>query len=135
MDDKLTRKSQEAVSAAVRRATTEGNPHVEPLHLLAALISLEGGTAAPLLRAVGADPAAVLRGAEDQIARLPKAAGTTVSAPDTARPLSLALATAAKRAREMGDEYVSTEHLLVGLAADGGQAADLLRKAGAGRTT
>ena len=129
MNDKLTRKSQEAVSAAVRRATTEGNPHVEPLHLLAALISLEGGTAAPLLRAVGADPAAVLRGAEDQIARLPKAAGTTVSAPDTARPLSLALATAAKRAREMGDEYVSTEHLLVGLAADGGQAADLLRKA------
>ncbi len=132
MDDKLTRKSQEAVSAAVRRATTEGNPHVEPLHLLAALISLEGGTAAPLLRAVGADAAAVLRGAEDQIARLPKAAGTTVSAPDTARPLSLALATAAKRAREMGDEYVSTEHLLVGLAADGGAAADLLRKAGAG---
>ena len=132
MDDKLTRKSQEAVSAAVRRATTEGNPHVEPLHLLAALISLEGGIAAPLLRAVGADPAAVLRSAEDQIARLPKAAGTTVSAPDTARPLSLALATAAKRAREMGDEYVSTEHLLVGLATDGGQAADVLRKAGAG---
>ena len=132
MDDKLTRKSQEAVSAAVRRATTEGNPHVEPLHLLAALVSQEGGTAAPLLRAVGADPAEVLRSTEDLIARLPKAAGSTVSAPDTARPLSLALATAAKRAREMGDEYVSTEHLLVGLAADGGQAADVLRKAGAG---
>ena len=132
MDDKLTRKSQEAVSAAVRRATTEGNPHVEPLHLLTALVSQEGGTAAPLLRAVGADPAAVLRSTEDQIARLPKAAGSTVSAPDTARPLSLALATAAKRAREMGDEYVSTEHLLVGLAADGGQAADVLRQAGAG---
>src|ERR1700735_2483354 len=132
MDDTRTRKSKEAVPAPVRRATTEGNPHVEPLHLLAALISLEGGTAAPLLRAVGADPAAVLRGAKDQIPRLPKAAGTTVTAPDTARPLSLALATAAKPAREMGDEYVSTEHLLVGLAADGGQAADLLRKAGAG---
>jgi len=132
MDDKLTRKSQEAVSDAVRRATTDGNPHVEPLHLLAALVSQEGGTAAPLLRAVGADAAAVLRTTEDQIARLPKAAGSTVSAPDTARPLSLALATAAKRAREMGDEYVSTEHLLVGLAADGGQAADVLRKAGAG---
>jgi ATP-dependent Clp protease ATP-binding subunit ClpB len=101
-------------------------------HLLAALVSQEGGIAAPLLRAAGADPAAVLRSTEDQIARLPKAAGTTVSAPDTARPLSLALATAAKRAREMGDEYVSTEHLLVGLATDGGQAADVLRKAGAG---
>ncbi len=132
MNDKLTRKSQEAVSDAVRRATTDGNPHVEPLHLLAALVSQEGGTAAPLLRAVGADPDAVLRSTQDLIARLPKAAGSTVSAPDTARPLSLALATAAKRAREMGDEYVSTEHLLVGLAADGGQAADVLRKAGAG---
>ena len=61
MDEKLTRKSQEAVSDAVRRATADGNPHVEPLHLLAALVSQEGGIAAPLLRAVGADPAAVLR--------------------------------------------------------------------------
>ena len=87
MDDKLTRKSQEAVSGAVRRATADGNPHVEPLHLLAALIEQEGGTAAPLLRAVGADPAAVLRSTEDQLARLPKAAGTTVSAPETSRPL------------------------------------------------
>jgi ATP-dependent Clp protease ATP-binding subunit ClpB len=132
MDDKLTRKSQEAVSGAVRRATTDGNPHVEPLHLLAALVSQEGGTAAPLLRAVGADPAAVLRSTEDLISRLPKAAGSSVSAPDTSRELLATLATAAKRARELDDEYVSTEHLLVGLAADGGQAADLLRKAGAG---
>ncbi len=132
MDDKLTRKSQEAVSGAVRRATTDGNPAVEPLHLLVTLISQEGGTAAPLLRAVGADPADVLRGAENLITRLPKAAGSAVSAPDTSRALLATLATAAKRARELGDEYVSTEHLLVGLAADGGQAADLLRKAGAG---
>jgi ATP-dependent Clp protease ATP-binding subunit ClpB len=132
MDDKLTRKSQEAVSGAVRRATTDGNPHVEPLHLLAALVSQEGGTAAPLLRAVDADPAAVLRSAETLISRLPKAAGSSVSAPDTSRALLATLATAAKRARELDDEYVSTEHLLVGLAADGGQAADVLRKAGAG---
>jgi ATP-dependent Clp protease ATP-binding subunit ClpB len=132
MDDKLTRKSQEALSAAVRRATTDGNPHVEPLHLLAALISQEGGTAAPLLRAVGADPQAIGTSAETLIARLPKAAGTSVSAPDMARPLLATLATAAKRARELDDEYVSTEHLLVGLATDGGPAADLLRRAGAG---
>jgi len=132
MDDKLTRKSQEAISGAVRRATTDGNPAVEPLHLLATLISQEGGTAAPLLRAVGADPAAVLRSTENLIARLPKAAGSTVSAPDTSRALLAVLATAAKRAKELGDEYVSTEHLLVGLAADGGQAADVLRTAGAG---
>src|SRR5450755_1636903 len=132
MDDKLTRKSQEALSDAVRRATAGGNPHVDPLHLLAALIEQSGGTAAPLLRAIGVDPATVLKGAEDLLARMPQAAGTTVSAPDMSRPLLSALATAAKRARGLDDEYVSTEHLLVGLAADGGQAGALLRAAGAG---
>ena len=131
MDDKLTRKSQEALSASVRRATADGNPQVEPLHLLAALVSQEGGTAAPLLRAVGADPGAVLKRTTDLLARLPKAAGSSVSAPDMTRPMLTTLATAAKHARELGDEYVSTEHLLVGLAADGGQAATVLREAGA----
>ena len=130
MDDKFTRKSQEALADAVRRATAEGNPHVDPLHLLAALIQLSGGTAAPLLRAVGADPDAVLADASDRLAKLPSAAGTTLSAPDMSRPVLAALTTAGKRARELGDEYVSTEHLLVGLAADGGQAAEVLRKAG-----
>jgi ATP-dependent Clp protease ATP-binding subunit ClpB len=132
MDDKLTRKSQEALSEAVKRAAAAGNPNVDGLHLLAALIEQAGGTAAPLLRAVGADPATVLKRAEELLARLPSAAGTTVGAPETSRQLLATLAAAAKRAREMSDEYVSTEHLLVGLAADGGQAAVLLREAGAG---
>jgi ATP-dependent Clp protease ATP-binding subunit ClpB len=132
MDDKFTRKSQEALSDAVRRATADGNPHVDALHLLAALIQQSGGTAAPLLRAVGASPDAVLADAGDRLAKLPTAAGATLSAPDMSRPVLAALTTAAKRARELGDEYVSTEHLLVGLAADGGQAAEVLRKAGAG---
>ncbi len=132
MDEKFTRKSQEALADAVKRATAEGNPHVDPLHLLVALVQQSGGTAAPLLRAVGADPGAVLADAGDQIAKLPSAAGATVSAPDMSRPVLGALTTAAKRAREMGDEYVSTEHLLVGLAADGGRAAEVLRRAGAG---
>jgi ATP-dependent Clp protease ATP-binding subunit ClpB len=132
MDDKLTRKSQEALSDAVRRATAGGNPHVDPLHLLAALIEQNGGTAAPLLRAIGVDPATMLKGAEDLLAKMPRTAGTTVSAPDMSRPLLSALGTAAKRAKGLDDEYVSTEHLLVGLAADGGQAGTLLRDAGAG---
>jgi ATP-dependent Clp protease ATP-binding subunit ClpB len=68
---------------------------------------------------------------QDQLTRLPKVAGTTVSPPDMSRPVLSALATAAKRARELHDEYVSTEHLLVGLASDGGQAATMLRKHGA----
>jgi ATP-dependent Clp protease ATP-binding subunit ClpB len=132
MDDKLTRKSQEALSEAVKRAAAAGNPNVDGLHLLAALIEQDGGTAAPLLRAVGADPATVLKRATELLSRLPSAAGTTVGAPETSRQLLATLATAAKRAKDMSDEYISTEHLLVGLAADGGQAAALLREAGAG---
>jgi ATP-dependent Clp protease ATP-binding subunit ClpB len=132
VDDKLTRKSQEALTQAVQMAASAGNPGTDGLHLLAALIQQDGGTAAPLLRAVGADPARLLKTVQDQLARLPQAAGATVSAPETSRQLLAALATASKLAREMSDEYVSTEHLLVGLATDGGQAATMLRAAGAG---
>src|SRR5262249_39553501 len=131
MEDKLTRRSQEALSDSVRRATAEGNPHVEALHLLATLIKQDGGTAAPLLRAVDAEPAAILTETKDQLARLPKITNATTSPPDMSRPVLSTLATAAKRARELQDEYISTEHLLVGLAADGGQAATMLRKHGA----
>src|SRR5207344_2071226 len=103
----------------------------DPLHLLVALIELNGGTAVPLLRAIGADPNAVLADARDRLAKLPSAAGATLSAPDMSRPVLASLTTAGKHAKELGDEYVSTEHLLVGLAADGGQAATMLRKHGA----
>ncbi|MDR0341831.1 MAG: AAA family ATPase [Nocardiopsaceae bacterium] len=132
MDEKFTRKSREALSGAVQRANTAGNPNVDPLHLLAALLEEPGGTAEALLRAVDADPGALRAQADARLAALPRAAGATVSAPDMSRPLMLALATAGKRARELSDEYVSIEHLLVGLATDGGQAAALLREAGAG---
>ena len=131
MIDKLTRRSNEAFGAARQQATADGNPHVDALHLLAALIEQDGGTAAPLLRAVGADPGALLAEVRAQLSRLPKIAGTTVSAPENSRALLKVLATAGERAEKLSDEYISTEHLLVGLAADGGQAATLLRKHGA----
>jgi ATP-dependent Clp protease ATP-binding subunit ClpB len=132
VDEKLTRKSQEALSDAVQMAASSGNPNVDGLHLLVALVQQDGGTAAPLLRAVGADPADLLVKARAELGRMPRAAGATVSAPQTSRQLLATLATAGKLAKDMSDEYVSTEHLLVGLATDGGQAADLLRAAGAG---
>ena len=131
MNEKLTRKSQEALSEAIQMAAAAGNPNVDGLHLLAALVQQDGGTAAPLLRAVGADPAQVLTTAREQLAKLPSAAGATVSAPETSRQLLATLNTAGKLAKDMTDEYVSTEHLLVGLATDGGQAAAVLRAAGA----
>jgi ATP-dependent Clp protease ATP-binding subunit ClpB len=131
MEDKLTRKSQEALSIAIRSAAADGNPQVDPLHLLVALIEQSGGTATPLLRAVGADPMVLAKEAAEQIGRLPRMRGETASAPQLSRQMLSVVHTAGSRARQMEDEYVSTEHLLVGLAADGGQAATLLRNAGA----
>ena len=131
MDFKLTTKSQEALSEAVRAAAAAGNPHVEPAHLLLALLGQAEGTTAPLLEAVGADRAALTSRIRGYVERLPRASGSTMSAPELSRPATAVLAAAGERARELGDDYISTEHLLVGLAQDGGQVAQLLRQAGA----
>jgi ATP-dependent Clp protease ATP-binding subunit ClpB len=131
MDFKPTRNSQEALSVAARRAAGDGNPQIDPLHLLAALLDQDGGIAASLLRAVGADPAAIAKETADRTARLPQMRGASASAPQMSRQLLAVINTATNRAQQMEDEYVSTEHLLVGLAADGGEAATLLRDAGA----
>nr|WP_062340534.1 ATP-dependent chaperone ClpB [Herbidospora sakaeratensis] len=131
MDYKLTQKSQEALAGAVRRAAAEGNPEVAPAHLLTTLLAQTGGTAVPLLEAVGADWKAMRTRAEEMLAALPKAQGATVSAPSTSRQLLTVLHTAAQRAAQLEDDYVSTEHLLVGLATDGGPIADLLKGQGA----
>ncbi|ETK34467.1 ATP-dependent chaperone ClpB [Microbispora sp. ATCC PTA-5024] len=131
MDYKLTQKSQEALSGAVRRAAAEGNPEVAPAHLFATMLTQTGGIAVPLLEAVGADWKRLRVQTEELLDRLPKAQGSTVSAPSSSRQLLTVLNTAAQRAKQLEDEYVSTEHLLVGLAADGGQVADLLKAEGA----
>src|ERR1700723_1423066 len=109
MDDKLTRKSQEALSVAIRKAAANGNPQVDPLHLLAALLEQADGTAAPLLRAVGADPALLAKEAGGHIGRLPGVGGAPTSAPETSKQLLAVISTAASRARQLDDEYVSTE--------------------------
>src|SRR6266550_84889 len=131
MDEKLTHKSQDALSTAIQRAAADGSPQVDPLHLLLTLLELQDGTTAPLLRAVGADPALVAKQAEERLARLPRARGATLSAPEMSRPLLSAVATASSRAKQLHDEYISTEHLLVGLASDGGEAKAVLAAAGA----
>jgi ATP-dependent Clp protease ATP-binding subunit ClpB len=131
MDFKPTRNSQEAISVAARRAAADGNPQIDPLHLLAALLDQNGGIAASLLKAVGADPAAIAKDAASRIAKLPRMHGASANPPDMSRQLLAVINTATNRAQQMQDEYVSAEHLLVGLAADGGDAARLLRDAGA----
>ncbi len=121
MDLKLTTRSQEAMAEAVRRASTDGHPQVEPAHLLAALLGQVDGVAPALLRAVGADVDAVAADAERTLAAAPSASGSSVSSPSLGRGTYQAMSAAGEAARELGDEYVSTEHLLIGLAsADSG---------------
>ncbi|HSR23060.1 MAG TPA: Clp protease N-terminal domain-containing protein, partial [Candidatus Eisenbacteria bacterium] len=128
---KLTTKSQEALADALRRAATAGHPHIEPVHLLLALLAQPQGSAGALLDAIEVDRAAIETRAEDWFGRLPSATGATVAEPGLSRPTFQVLQVASDKARELGDEYVATEHLLVGLAEAGAMVADWLREAGA----
>jgi ATP-dependent Clp protease ATP-binding subunit ClpB len=140
MDLKLTTRSQEAMASAVRRAATDGAPQVEPAHLLSALLEQGDGVAPALLRAVGVDLATLRRSTDAALASLPKASGQSVSTPNLGRATFQAMSAAGDTARELGDEYVSTEHLLIGLAGPGdsgggatGSVAAALNAAGATR--
>nr|WP_206323096.1 ATP-dependent chaperone ClpB [Streptomyces sp. HNM0575] len=128
----MTNKSREAISAANDRAVTDGHPDITPAHLLLALLQgEENENISDLIAAVEADQAALRSGAERQLAALPTVQGSTVSKPQPNRPLLAVIADATQRAKELGDAYVSTEHLLIGIAAKGGQTADLLKEQGA----
>ncbi|HEX2074770.1 MAG TPA: Clp protease N-terminal domain-containing protein, partial [Geodermatophilus sp.] len=133
MQSKLTTRSQEAIAAAQRLAVARGQAALEPLHLLAALLEQTDGIAGPLLKAVGADPAEVRSKAEAAVRRMPSVTGATVPAPSPSRELLQVLNAAGEQAGALGDEYVSTEHLLVGLAGSEGEAGAVLRSAGATR--
>ncbi len=131
MELKLTTKSQEALASAVQAATTNGNPNVEPVHLLAALVAQPGGVPSGLLEAVGAQPAAVLQRAKAAIAAIPSVKGSTVAAPQLSRNAQGILINGQEEMTALGDSFVSTEHLLLALAADRGPAGDILRAVGA----
>ncbi|WP_225850983.1 ATP-dependent chaperone ClpB [Streptomyces sp. HPF1205] len=132
MDAELTNKSREALNAANTRAVAEGNPDLTPAHLLLALLSgTDNENILDLLTSVGADPAALRSGAERLVAALPKVQGSTVAPPQANRDLLAVVADASQRAKELGDAYLSTEHLLIGIAVKGGPAADLLAGQGA----
>jgi len=117
---KLTTKSQEALAAAARTVAERGHPYVEPVHLLAALLDQPQGIAGALLSAVGASPAGVRANAQTLLERLPSASGPTVSAPGLSRAAFGVLTAANEIAAAGSDEFLSTEHLLAGLARAGG---------------
>ena len=133
MDQKFTTKANEALAAAIQSASGAGHPQIEPVHLLEALLAEPRGVASGLLDAVGVDRAALARRVTALRTALPSASGGSVAQPGTSRALGAAITAAGTEARALGDEYVSTEHLLLGLAAGTSSAAEALRSAGATR--
>ncbi len=128
---KFTRRSQEAIGAAIELATAAGNPAVEPAHLLAALLRQTDGIAGALLQGAGVDAEQVKAANELTVQKLPSATGTSVSSPSYARPTIQSLEMAGQLAESLGDEYISTEHLLVALASVDSPVKELLESAGA----
>ncbi|MCS3781352.1 ATP-dependent chaperone ClpB [Tsukamurella ocularis] len=125
-----TTKTQAALTSALQAASAAGNPEISPAHLLVALLDQTDGIAAPLLKAVGVDPVTVRNRAQDLVDRKPKASGSTAT-PQLSRESIASISAAQKLATEMGDQFVSTEHVLYGLAEAGGEAAQVLTSAGA----
>jgi len=131
MDTKFTTMSQQAIGDAVQSASAAGNPQLEPVHLLSALLQQEGGVAVGLLDAVGAPTQQIGQKVRAALVSLPQVSGNAVAQPTPSRATSVVLENAAKEAQSLGDEYVSTEHLLIGIAAGQSPAAQALQAAGA----
>jgi ATP-dependent Clp protease ATP-binding subunit ClpB len=125
-----TTKTQAALTSAMQAATTAGNPQIMPAHLLMALLTQNDGIAAPLLEAVGVEPATIRAEAQHLVDRMPSASGAS-STPQLSRESIAAITAAQNLATEMDDEYVSTEHLLYGLASGDSDVAKLLTGHGA----
>ncbi|MDN8605531.1 ATP-dependent chaperone ClpB [Corynebacterium ureicelerivorans] len=131
MANKYTQKTQEALQQAQMRASAVGNPEMRPAHVLEALLKQQDGIAAPVLKATGVDPETVAREAGELISTYPSAQGQNMANPGINRDLQVALSAAQDLAGELGDEFVSADVLLAGIAKGGDDAAELLTKRGA----
>ncbi|MGW6204309.1 ATP-dependent chaperone ClpB [Streptomyces sp. NPDC055089] len=133
MDAELTNRSRDAINAATSRAVKDGHPDLTPGHLLLALLSGEDNeNLVDLLAAVEADQVAIRTETERLLGAQPSVTGSTVAPPQPNRDLLAVIDDAARRAKELGDDYISTEHLLIGIAAKGGRAGEILDGQGAG---
>ncbi|MBB6335565.1 ATP-dependent chaperone ClpB [Schaalia hyovaginalis] len=131
MTKEFTTKAQEALAAAIDAARVAGNPNVEAIHLLEALLEQDEGIANSLIDSVGADRRAIGARTRNALVALPAAQGATTAQPQTSRALVEVVSAAQKLASDGGDAYVSTEHLLIALAASPGEAGRILGEAGA----
>ena len=130
MAHEMTTKAQEAVSSALQAAGAAGNPQVEPIHLLEALIEQREGIALSLLEAVGADVRAIGARTRNALVALPSAQGASTGSAQPSNALLAVVRDAGERAEAAGDQYISTEHLLIALAASQTEAGRILSQAG-----
>ena len=131
MAREMTTKAQEAVSSALAAAGAAGNPQVEPIHLLEALIEQREGIALSLLEAVGADVRAIGARTRNALVALPSAQGASTGSAQPSNALLAIVRDAGERAEAGGDQYISTEHLLIALAASQTEAGRILTQGGA----
>ncbi|MBT5806677.1 MAG: ATP-dependent chaperone ClpB [Candidatus Nanopelagicales bacterium] len=119
MEIAFTTKGQDSIGASVRIAAAQGNPAVEPIHLLDSLLQQGPGIATALLEYLGVDVPTFKTRVRADLQALPSASGSTVAAPKLSRITLTVLKEADVLAKERGDKYVSTEHLLIALAQSG----------------
>ena len=132
MAREMTTKAQEAVSSALQAAAAAGNPQVEPIHLLEALIEQREGIALSLLEAVAADVHAIGARTRNALVALPSAQGASAGSAQPSNALLAVVRDAGERAEAGGDQYISTEHLLIALAASQTEAGRILTQGGVG---
>jgi ATP-dependent Clp protease ATP-binding subunit ClpB len=133
MDAQFTTRSQEVLGAAAKDAVARGHGHVEPAHLLAQLLAQPDSIAVSLLEAAGASATDLAREADRILSGLPTVSGSSVTQPTLARPAMQLINQAEQEMQALGDQFVSTEHLLLGAAADTGEVGQALTRAGATR--
>ncbi|MFQ5538538.1 MAG: ATP-dependent chaperone ClpB [Gemmatimonadota bacterium] len=129
--DRLTVKATQALQSAAESARRGGNPEIHGVHLLHALLEQEEGIVAPILQKLEIQPHLIHQRAAEAIERMARVEGG--AEPHFSRDLKAALDVAEESARKLGDEYVSTEHLLLGLTEEKDDAGRILRDAGATR--
>jgi ATP-dependent Clp protease ATP-binding subunit ClpB len=131
--EKMTIKTQEALGSAQQLAASRQNGSIEPEHLLLSLLDQEGGLVGSIMQKIGANPQYVRSKVEEELKRLPQATGSGVQV-YLSSALHHALDTAQREAEAMNDEFVSTEHLLLGLIEEkGSKASGILSDSGVTR--
>ncbi|MCE3016141.1 MAG: ATP-dependent chaperone ClpB [Pirellula sp.] len=123
--DKLTIKAQEAIVEAQSKASSLGNPELEPLHLMHALLLDNEGVVVPLLKKIGASVDKLRSVTDSELGRLPKSSGGRQAG--VGPSLQKVFESSASAATAMKDEYVSTEHLLLGLCRTQNKAGEVLK--------